>query len=596
MAFDPRGRLTIAREDKGLLRMTLDADRRAVERVETINSDLQECRGLLYAYDSLYANANNSKGMYRLRDTDGNDSLDEVRLLREFPGSTGHGRNDLTLGPDGLIYSIHGDAVDVPKNDVIDYTSPFREARRGKNSKEGHLLRTDRDGKQWELLAGGLRNPFGIAFNPLGDLFTYDADAEFDMGSPWYRPTRIDQLVSGDDFGWRGVTGKWPPYFPDHADNASPTLDIGRGSPTAVVFGSGTRFPADYQRALFILDWSYGRILAVHLAPRGAGYRAWAETFLKGRPLNVTDIAVGPDGSLWIVTGGRKTQSALYRIAYTGIATPENPASPHELACQKHAAAARSLRIALEARHRPIGEAAVEFAWPHLDSPDPMIRHAARIAIEHQPIQDWRERAVREVSTTARLTGLLALARGGEKDNAASIVRRLTRLDPTELTIGESSMLVQVYGLWLEQAPAEIAGQNAAILAQLSSLFPLSTTEPLSISGVSSIASLNRDLVRLLAQLGTPSLVEMVMQSLLTSNSQEDRLQGLFVLRNMAAGWTPPMRRAYFIALNEANTFVGGEGMPKFLNQIREQAIATPTDAERESLADLLLPRTSADD
>ena len=69
---------------------------------------------------------------------------------------------------------------------------------------------------------------------------------------------------------------------------------------------------------LFILDWTYGRILAVHLLPRGAGYRAAAETFLKGRPLNVTDLAVGPDGALYLVTGGRKTQSALYRIAYTG--------------------------------------------------------------------------------------------------------------------------------------------------------------------------------------------------------------------------------------------------------------------------------------
>jgi hypothetical protein len=150
MAFDPRGRITIGREDKGLLRMTLDAAHQSVERVETINDELQECRGLLYAYDALYANANNSKGLYRLRDTDGDDQFDEVRMLRGFPGSVGHGRNDLALGPDGLIYSIHGDAVDIPKDDVIDYTSPFREARRGKNTREGHLLRTDRDGKRWE--------------------------------------------------------------------------------------------------------------------------------------------------------------------------------------------------------------------------------------------------------------------------------------------------------------------------------------------------------------------------------------------------------------------------------------------------------------
>src|SRR5262245_55925044 len=237
--------------------MTLYGQRRTAMQVETINEDLQECRGLLYAYDSLYANANNSKGLYRLRDTNGDDSFDEVKLLREFPGSVGHGRNDLALGPDGLIYSIHGDAVDVPKDNITDYTSPFRESRHGKNSKEGHLLRTDRDGIKWELLTAGLRNPFGVAFNSRGDAFTYDADAEFDMGSPWYRPTRVDQLVSGGDFGWRGVTGKWPPYFPDHADNALPTLDIGRGSPAAVMFGTQLEFPPEYGRGLDIPVLSY---------------------------------------------------------------------------------------------------------------------------------------------------------------------------------------------------------------------------------------------------------------------------------------------------------------------------------------------------
>src|SRR5206468_5582350 len=184
--------------------------------------------------------------------------------------------------------------------------------------------------------------------NPRGDLFTYDADAEFDMGSPWYRPTRIDQLVSGADFGWRGVTGKWPPYFPDHADNALPTLDIGKGSPTAVAFGTHSNFPPEYRRALFVLDWAYGRILAVHLTPRGAGYRAAAETFLKGRPLNVTDLAFGPDGALYLVTGGRKTQSALYRVAYTGPVVAEQPASSHETACLKHANEVRQLRLKLE--------------------------------------------------------------------------------------------------------------------------------------------------------------------------------------------------------------------------------------------------------
>ena len=171
------------------------------------------------------------------------------------------------------------------------------------------MIRTDPDGKQWEVFCSGLRNPFGLAVNPEGDWFTYDADAEFDMGTPWYRPTRVVQLLSGADYGWRAVTGKWPPYFIDHPDNAMPTLDIGKGSPTSVLFATDAKFPEPYRRSLLILDWTYGRILAVHMSPRGAGYRASAETFLQGRPLNVTDLAIGPDGALYIVTGGRKTQS-----------------------------------------------------------------------------------------------------------------------------------------------------------------------------------------------------------------------------------------------------------------------------------------------
>ena len=75
MTFDPQGRVVIAREDKGLLRMTLDKDGDRVARVETINDELLECRGLLFAHESLYANANNSKGLYRLRDVDAGESV-----------------------------------------------------------------------------------------------------------------------------------------------------------------------------------------------------------------------------------------------------------------------------------------------------------------------------------------------------------------------------------------------------------------------------------------------------------------------------------------------------------------------------------------
>jgi putative heme-binding domain-containing protein len=599
LAFDPQGRITIAREDQGLLRMTLGSDGQAVEKVETINRELLECRGLLYAHDSLYANANNSKGLYRLRDTNADDQLDEVKLLRQFPGGVGHGRNDLALGPDGMIYSMHGDSVEVPQENVRDRTSPLRERRRGQATSEGNLIRTDPDGNQWEVVCGGLRNPFGVAFNELGDLFTYDADAEFDMGTPWYRPTRIVQLVSGADYGWRGVTGKWPPYFPDHADNALPTLDIGKGSPTAVAFGTDTRFPLDYRRALFVLDWAYGRIIAVHLAPRGAGYRAQAETFLKGRPLNVTDLAVGPDGAMYVVTGGRKTQSALYRIGYTGAEEPGArsqepgtrgqgaPPFAHENACRVHAAAARKLRLELEEFHRGVDASPIETLWPHLDSPDPIIRHAARIAIEHQPPDAWRERALAEKRTTASLTALAALARTGDKSLAPAIVSRLVLLPAKELDVGQTLLLLRNYSLCRELSPESLELHRRQIVAQFACCFPHPAAKWPHVSPAGSGTIVQREVAQLLVQLGAVGAVEKTVQSLLASG-QEDRLMGLFILRNAKDGWNADSRRTYFTTLNEGDRFLSGEGMPRFLATLREESLATLSEAERKDLGDLL--------
>jgi len=78
----------------------------------------------------------------------------------------------------------------------------------------------------------GFRNSYDIAFNTEGELFTFDSDMEWDMGAPWYRPTRIVHCVSGGDYGWRSGSGVWPAYYPD---SLPPMNDIGPGSPTGVV-------------------------------------------------------------------------------------------------------------------------------------------------------------------------------------------------------------------------------------------------------------------------------------------------------------------------------------------------------------------------
>ncbi|HWB10990.1 MAG TPA: hypothetical protein VG826_17310 [Pirellulales bacterium] len=605
LTFDRQGRATISREDSGLLRMTLAADRRTVTRVEPINVDLPECRGLLYIDDRLYANANNAHSMYRLR-IDEEGVVQELERLREFSGGVGHGRNDLGLGPDGLVYSIHGDAVEAPTQPLVDRTSPLRESRRGPPRHEGYLVRGDRDGKRWELVCTGLRNPYGIAFNKCGDAFTYDADNEFDMGTPWYRPTRIVQLVSGADYGYREAGGRWPPEFPDHPDNGLPTIDVGRGSPTAVMFGTDLDFPFPYREAMFALDWAYGRVLAVHLAPRGAGYRASLELFMQGKPLNVTDLATGPDGAMWLITGGRKTRSALYRVVRAATFAPRPAPGRHEQEALEFAAQKRDLRLRLEALHVGPGEADVHAAWPHLADADPLIRHAARIALEQRPKEELfaRHDTLPPIDASgdaalpirARLEFLQSIARSGDPDRATRLVDELLKLPPVELDLSSQFVIAFLYAECLTRAPEQVAQRNEKIVGQLARFWPEPDASGLRVSPFGSSHELRRRLALLLAALGDPALVNRVANTILLGPAQEDRLLGLLALRSTRHGWTNDTRREYFTVLRDARQFVGGEGLPGFLDRLRTESLATLGEGERPAVEDLITPDASDDE
>lgn len=595
LTFDPKGRAIISREDKGLWRLTWDesSDPRqpaSNQRLEAIDDSLLECRGLLWAHDSLYANANNSKALYRLRDTNGDDRFDEVKLLRATSGGVGHGRNDLTLGPDGSLYLIHGDDVRLPA-DFDPAGSPLRNVTDSRlfpcswdkdlfNAAMvlpgGHVIRTDRDGKSWELVAGGLRNPYGIDFNGDGELFTFDADMEWDVGMPWYRPTRVLHLTSGADFGWRHGTGAWPAWFPDSLPT---TYDAGLGSPTAVRFGAKTNFPAPRRESLFIADWSYGRILAVQLRPNGASYTATAEPFVTGRPLNVTDLEVGPDGALYFLTGGRRTQSGLYRIKYVGgekSVSTTNATAPELTAERQAAATARQLRRQLETFHVRQDPAALDVAWPVLDSPDPWLRHAARVAVERQPAGEWLERAWNERRPTARAVGLLAAARVASVDSAPRLLAELTDYPWSAATPQQQTIALRGAALGLARHGRPDADRVAALRAAVEPIFP------------SKSAEVNFLACELLAYLASPTVVPKTLDLLSAARHQEEKLRYLYVLRLVREPWTLVERRRYFTGLRQAREFYGAHFLPRFIAWIKTDAEATLSDAERADLKELL--------
>ena len=107
-----------------------------------------------------------------------------------------------------MIYLVHGNDVELP--DKVRFDSPYRNQREDQlipnpwdnewHKREGrvatgHILRTDKDGSFFELVAAGMRNQMDLDFNRDGEAFVYEADMEWETGTAWYKPTRVLHIV-----------------------------------------------------------------------------------------------------------------------------------------------------------------------------------------------------------------------------------------------------------------------------------------------------------------------------------------------------------------------------------------------------------------
>jgi putative heme-binding domain-containing protein len=627
MTVDPKGRLVISpqRNDQPLLRVTLSGAGQ-VEKIESIPAPVRQAMGLCWAHNSLYVNGHgpNGTGLYRLTDDNRNDQFDpdEVRFLKRFQGEGEHGYHAVVEGPDGMIYVMNGNHTKVPEGVAAgsphgNYEEDFLLPRQwdggghavGVMAPGGYIVRTDRDGKKWELLLAGFRNAYDFDFNADGEIFTFDSDMEWDWGLPWYRPTRINHCVSGGEYGWRSGTGKWPDYY---ADSLPATVNIGIGSPTGVKFGTKSNYPEKYRQALFAMDWSYGRIIAGHLKPRGASYTGSYESFVKGKPLNVTDLEFGKDGAMYFITGGRGTQSGLYRVSSVGADVrrlksqpdekPTKSETPHVVSYKegKTATEARALRRKLESFHGKPDPTAIDFAWPHLRSEDRFIRYAARIAIESQDVARWKDRALAETHPQAGLTALLALARCGGRETQTDLLRALRKFPFDSLTEEQSLEKLRLiqFSFIRQGRPSPDLTQLA--IERLNRIYP------------SPSERMNRELMLLLVYLNAPEVVGKTLALLEQAPTREEQIHYIFHLRNVRHGWTIEQRRQYFdwfaAAKNADATpdprrhppelvqwfkevdrdYSDGASYAKYLVNIRNDAIATLTTGERTALRTLL--------
>jgi putative heme-binding domain-containing protein len=618
---DPKGRLIASDQYGGLFRITLPplgtTQGTQVEPLESFG--LAGAHGLLWANDSLYVNVSERAvnkvvggegkgGVWRLRDTNGDDVFDRIDQVANFEGRGEHGPHALELGPDGrTVYWMNGNFTTPPAYDKQlpkaygdDHIVPRMWSAgghaRGVLAPGGQAGRMDPDGSNLELFAMGFRNAYSIAFDPNGELFTYDSDMEHDNGSPWYVPTRINHVVSTGDYGWRSGAGRYPAY---HADSLPAVVDIGPGSPTGVTFGTGFKAPAKYQHAVYALDWTFGTIYAIHLKPDGASFKGVKEEFITGRPLPVTDLVIDRrDGTMYFSAGGRRTDSALYRVTYRG---PESTVSAPYPAPTPTA----RLRRKLEQLHVDGTPAsAINTAWPHLASEDRFIRWAARTAIERQPAALWSARALDESNLQASLEALIALARVGDKALQPRLIAALSRHDLDRIAPELRLPLIRAWELVFTRMGEPAPEVRQQVLARLDPLFPHPD------------AFVSRELAGLLIYLDSPTVVPklvplltvaenpaeqyVVDESLLARNdrygpliagmnaTRPDRQQYIYAyaLRSAREGWTPPLREQYFAWFNRAYQWTGGRDFDGFINNIRLIALAGVSDqAERARLA-----------
>lgn len=615
MTIDQKGRLIVSPQQGtgNMLRITLSHNGQ-VEKVEKIDQPVGSAMGLLYAFDSLYVNGSGPQGLglYRLHYDSHADRFDKTTLIKNIVDAQGeHGSHAVVLGPDKHIYIINGNFTKVPKdispesqhrNFAEDQLLPRTEDGNGFGigikPPGGFILRTDKDGKNWELYCAGMRNTYDFAFNSDGEMVGFDSDMEYDWGMPWYRPIRFCHLVSGGDYGFREGSGKWPKYYPDSLPSI---VDFGVGSPTGLKFGTDSNFPEKYKKALYALDWSYGRIIAVHLTPKGASYDGSFETFVHGKPLNVTDVEFGHDGAMYFTTGGRGTQSGLYRVSYVGEKTkPESGPTKSEL---REAKKARELRHELEAFHGKKDPKAIEFAWPHLDSSDRFIRYAARIAIECQPVEQWKNKALSETRTNAGITALLALARCSGHETQNELLQALAKFPLDNLSEAQQLEKLRVIELsFIRQGKPDPAMAKMAI-EKLDRHYPANSQ------------ALNRELCELLIYLQAPDVVEKTLALLDKAQTQEEQIHYIVHLRKLNKGWTLAQREHYFNWFarehegkrgahspemlkwfaDAEREYADGSSYPKFIANFRKDAVETLTDDERAQLAPLIADRKSGD-
>lgn len=291
MAFDAKGRMWVSSsveyplpaaegEGRDTIKILEDTngDGRA-DKISTFADKLNVPIGLYPYGDGVICYS--IPNLWYLRDTDGDGKCDQREILYgpfDYSRDT-HGLcNGFTRGFDGWLYACHGfnNRSTVAGKDGHQVTM---------NS--GNTFRVRTDGSRIEHFTDGQVNPFGMAIDSRGDLFTADCHTK-----------PVTMLMRGGVYQGFGKPHDGLGFVPNVMEHLHGSTAIG-----GIALYTDDRFPAVYHGNAFAGNVMTSRVNRNSLNRIGATVQAREESdfLLSGDPwFRPVDLQVGPDGALYV--------------------------------------------------------------------------------------------------------------------------------------------------------------------------------------------------------------------------------------------------------------------------------------------------------
>ena len=171
------------------------------------------------------------------------------------------GMHGLAWGPEGDLYISFGDMLwsygDFKRPDHWGHWYFYTaDGAKFTYNGQGGILRIRPDGSQTQIVATGLRNPCGLAFDNQWNLFSHDNDHESMPAE--YIPGRLLHVTEGADFAW--PRGWMVAKMPDRKDLLQTMYGgMGRTVPVAQSYYDEPLFPEKYRDNILLARWGRER-------------------------------------------------------------------------------------------------------------------------------------------------------------------------------------------------------------------------------------------------------------------------------------------------------------------------------------------------